>query len=130
MKGLIKYTGKNTSRIWSHVLHVHGDKFTSFLSFLELQKNSQPDDASEISNDGSRKWRKADEISVGGRFSYYLVPCHPCVDKHPKQMEFDVNIVALMAHAFTLLSLVDHDFFRKLTQDLGPRLCPFGRSKL
>ena len=35
-----------------------------------------------------------------------------------------------MAHAFTLLSLVDHDCFRKLTQDLDPCLRPVGRSKL
>ena len=48
-------------------------KFPSFLSFLELQNNSQPDDASELSNDGSRKHRKADEVSVGGRLSDYLV---------------------------------------------------------
>ena len=50
--------------------------------------------------------------------------------KHPKQKEFEVNIVALMAHTFTLLLLVDNYFFRKLTQDLDPRLCPFGQSKL
>ena len=35
-----------------------------------------------------------------------------------------------MAHAFTLLSLVDHDCFRKLTHDIDPRLRPVGRSKL
>ena len=35
-----------------------------------------------------------------------------------------------MAHAFTSLSLVDHDCLRKLTQDLDPRLRPVGRSKL
>ena len=35
-----------------------------------------------------------------------------------------------MAHAFTSLSLVEHDCFRKLTQDLDPRLRPVGRSKL
>ena len=35
-----------------------------------------------------------------------------------------------MAHAFTLLSLVDHDFFRNLKQDLEPRLHPVGKSKL
>ena len=62
--------------------------------------------------------------------SYYLVPCHPYGYKHPKQREFEVNIVALMAHAFTSLLLVDHDCFRKLTQDLDPRLRPIGRSKL
>ena len=28
------------------------------------------------------------------------------------------------------LLLVDHDCFRKFTQDLEPRLCPVGRSKL
>ena len=60
----------------------------------------------------------------------YLVPCHPYGDKHPKQKEFEVNIFALMAHAFTLLSLVDHDCLRKLTHDLDPCLRPVGRSKL
>ena len=35
-----------------------------------------------------------------------------------------------MAHSFTSLSLIDYDCFRKLTQDLEPRLCPVGRSKL
>ena len=35
-----------------------------------------------------------------------------------------------MSHAFTSLLLVDHDRFRKLTQDLDPRLHPVGRSKL
>ena len=111
MKGVIKYTKKNTSSIRNHVLHVNSKKFTRFLPFLELQNNSHIDDASELStDDGSRKRRKADELSVGGRLSDYLVPCHPYGDKHPKQKEFEVNIVALMAHAFTPLSLVDHDF--------------------
>ena len=77
-----------------------------------------------------RKRRKANEVSVGVRLSDYLVPCHPYGDKHPKQKDFEVNIVALMAHAFMLLSLVEHDCFRKLTQDLDPRLFPVGRSKL
>ena len=35
-----------------------------------------------------------------------------------------------MAHAFTSLSLVDHDCFCKLTQDLDPKLLPVGKSKL
>ena len=96
-----------------------------------MQKNSHIDDASEISTyDGSRKRRKADEVSVGGRLSDYLVPCHPYGYKHPKHKEFEVNIVDLMAHAFTSLSLVDHDCFRKLKQYLDPRLCPVGQSKL
>ena len=95
-----------------------------------MQKNSHPDDASELSDDGSRKRRKADKVSVGVRLSDYLVPCHPYGDKHPNQREFEINIVALMAHAFTSLSLVDHDCFCKLTQYLDPRLCPVGKSKL
>ena len=81
-------------------------------------------------DDGSRKQRKADEVSVGYRLSNYLLPCHPYGDKHPKQRDFEVNIVALMEHAFTSLSLVDHDCFCKLTQDLDPHLCTVGRSKL
>ena len=35
-----------------------------------------------------------------------------------------------MAHAFTLLPLVEHECFRKMIQDIGPRLHPVGRSKL
>ena len=50
MKGVIKYTKKNTSSIWNHVLHGHGKKFTRFLSFLELQKNSHRDDDFELNN--------------------------------------------------------------------------------
>ena len=73
------------------------------MSFLEFQKNSHPDDAYELSYDDGRKQINANEVSVGGRFSYYLVPCHPYGDKHPKQREFEVNIVALMSHVFTLL---------------------------
>ena len=102
MKGVIKNTKKNTSSIRNHVLHGHGKKFTRFLSFLELQKNSHLDDTSEIStDDGSRKRRKDNEVSVGGRLSDCLFPCHPYGYKHPKQKEFEVNIFALMAHAFT-----------------------------
>ena len=54
-------------------------------------------------DDGSRKRRKADEVSIGGRFSDYLLPCHPYGENHPKQRESEVNAVDLMAHAFTLL---------------------------
>ena len=111
MKGMIKYTKKNTSSIRNHVLHGNGKKIIRFVSFLELQKNSRTDDTSELStDDGSRKRRKANEVSVGGRLSDYLVPCHPYGDKHTKRREFEVNIAALMAHAFTSLSLVDHSF--------------------
>ena len=35
-----------------------------------------------------------------------------------------------MAHAFTSLSLVDHDFLHKWTQDLDSRIRPVGQSKL
>ena len=77
-------------------------EFTSFLSFLYLRKTSQPDNASEISTyDGSRNRRNADEVSVGGRFSDCLLPCHPYGENNPKQREFEGNIVAFMAHAFT-----------------------------
>ena len=59
MKGVIKCT-KKTSSVRNHALHGHGNKLTRSLSLLELQKKSQLDDASELSDDGSRKWRKAD----------------------------------------------------------------------
>ena len=122
---------KNTSRLGNHILHRHDKEFTSFLVFLELWNTLQPDNAYEISTeDGIRKRRKANKISGGGRFSDYLLPCHPYGENHPKQREFGENSVALMAHAFTSLSLVDHACFHKLTQDLDPRLCPVGRSKL
>ena len=127
MKGVIKYT-KNTSSIRNHVLHGHANKFTSFLSFLELRKTSQLDNSSELSADaGSRKWRKDNKVSVGGRFSDYLLPCHPYVDNNPNQRESEGNIVALMAHTFTLLLLVDHDCFHNMKQDIDPRLHPVGR---
>ena len=35
-----------------------------------------------------------------------------------------------MAYEFTFLLLVDHECLRKLTQDIDPRLCSVGRSKL
>ena len=39
------------------------------MTFLELWKTSQPDNASDLRTDGvSIKRRKADEVSVGGRF--------------------------------------------------------------
>ena len=92
---------------------------------------SQIDDAYELSmDDCSRKRRKADEVIVGGEFSYYPLPCHPYGENHTKQREFEGNSVALMAHAFMYLPLVDHDYSRKLTQDLDPWLHPTGRSKL
>ena len=124
-------TRKNTYSSQNHVLHGHANKFTSFLSFLELRKTSQIYDRSELStDDGSRKRRKSDKVSVGGGFLDYLLPCHPYGDNHPKQREFEGNIVAFMAHVFTSLLLVDHDCFHKLARDLDPSLQPIGRSKL
>ena len=35
-----------------------------------------------------------------------------------------------MAHVFTFLAFVDHEYFRNPTQDLGSRLRLVGRSKL
>ena len=67
MKGVLKYTEKKTSSVWKYVLHGHGNKLTSFLSFLELQNKSHPDDAYELSDDVSRKQRNADKVCVGGR---------------------------------------------------------------
>ena len=110
---------------------MHGNKFTILLSSLERLKNSQPDDASELNtDDGSRKRRKADRVSVGEIFSDYLLPCHPYGDNHTKQREFEGNIFALMAHSFTSLLLVDHDYLCKMTYDINPRLHPVGQSKL
>ena len=62
--------------------------------------------------------------------SDYLLPCHPYGYNHPKERSFEGNVVALMAHSFTSLSLVDHECFRKMTQDLDPRLLPVVSSKL
>ena len=106
-------------------------EFNSFLAFLDLRKTSQPGNTSELSTDyDSRKRRKADELSVGGILSVYLLPCNPYGNNHLKQREFEVNALALVSNAFTSLSLVDHACFRNLTQDINPCLCPVGCSKL
>ena len=113
---------KNTSSLQNRVLRGHVNEFTSLLAFLELRKASHPDDASELStDDGSRNQRKADEVSGRGRFLYYLLPCHPYGDNHPKHRYFEVNFIALMAHAFTSLLLVFLRFLLpsfKLNSDL------------
>ena len=128
MKGVIKYTKKNTSSIQSHVLHGHANEFTIFLAFLELRNSAHPDDTYEIStDDDSRKRKKVDEVSVGGILSDYLLPCHHYGDNRPKQREFEVNCFAFVEHVFKLLLLVDHDCFRKLIEDLDPRLHPVGK---
>ena len=63
------------------------------MTFLELWKTSQPDNASDLRTDGvSIKRRKADEVSVGGRFSDYLLPYHPYGDNCPKQRDFEGNV--------------------------------------
>ena len=101
---------KNTSRLRNHVLHGYAKEFSSFLALLELCKKSQPDDTYEISTDDvSRKSRKADKLSVGGRFSDYLLPCHPCGYNHPEKRGFEVNVVSLMAYTFISLSLLKHE---------------------
>ena len=122
---------KNTSILRNCVLHGHSNKFTSFLEFLEFWNTSQTDDTSELStDDSSRIRRKYTEVSVGGRLSHYLLPYHIYGDNNTKQRDFEVNAIALMEHAFRSLSLVDHDFFRKMTQDIYPRCHPVGSSKL
>ena len=122
---------KNTSSLRNHILHGYTKEFTSFLSFLELRNISQPDNASELrTEDGSRKRRKAEKISVGGKWSDYLLPCHPYGGNNLNQRKFDGNVVTLMVHLFTSLLLVDHECFCKLTHYLDTRLCPVGQSKL
>ena len=99
--------------------------------FLYLRKNSQPIDASYLSmEDNSRKRRKINKLSVGGRWSDYLLPSHPYGDNHHKKREFGGNIVAFMPHAFTSLSLVENECLRNLTQDINARLCPVGCKKM
>ena len=115
----------------NHVLHGHTKELNIYLEFQELRKTLHPDDASDIStDDGIRKRRKSNKFSVGGRFSYHLLTCHTYGDNHPKQREFEGNFIALMSHEFTSLLLVNHEFFRKLTQDLDPWLRSVGGSKL
>ena len=130
-KGVVRYTKKNTSILRNYVLRGNENEFTCFLQFLELWETLQPDDAYEIStDDDSRKRRKFDKVSVVCRFSEYLLPCHPYEENHTKQREVEGNAISLMAHAFTLISLVDQDWLHKMTQDLDPRLHPVGRSKM
>ena len=122
---------KNISRLHNHVLTGHSKDFNSLLVILYLRNIYQPENTSELStDDGSIKRRKTNEINFGGRFPYYLLLCHPYGYNHLKQRQFEVNFFALTAHTFTLLSLVDHAFFHKLTQDFDPRLHPAGSSKL
>ena len=100
----MKYMKKNTSILRNHILHGNSKEFTSFLALMELRKTSQTDDAFEISTeDGIRKRRQFDGLSVGGRLSYYFLLCHIFGDNHTKQREFEANLVALTAHAFTSL---------------------------
>ena len=76
------------------------------------ESTTQPDKTYELrTDDGSRKQRKADEVSVGDILLDYPLPYHNYGEKNPKQRESEGNFVALMAHVFTLLLLVDHDFF-------------------
>ena len=123
LRGVVKYTKKNTSRLQNHVLPGHAKDFNIILALLELWNTSQPDDASETSTyNGSRKRRKADEICVGKRLSYFFLPCHTYGDNNTKQREFEVNFIDLMAHESTLLSLVEDECLRKMTQDIEPQL--------
>ena len=81
------------------------------MALFELRKTSQPDEAYELStDDGSKKQRKADEVSVGDILLDYPLLYHNYGEKNPKQRESEGNFVALIAHVFTLLLLVDHDF--------------------
>ena len=76
---------KKTSRLRNHVLHGHANEFTSFLPFLNLWKTSHLDDTSEtITDHGIIKHIKADEVSVGGRLSDYLLTCNTYGENHPK----------------------------------------------
>ena len=82
------------------------------MALFELQKSSQPDDAYEIrTDDGSIKRRKADEVSVGYILLDYPLPYHNYGDNNLRQRESEGNFFTLMAHVFTLLLLVDHDFY-------------------
>ena len=67
---MIYETGYIEGRIANGIsTHVHEKEFNSFPEFLEFRKTSHPDDISELSmGDVSRKRRKDDGISVGGRF--------------------------------------------------------------
>ena len=122
---------KNTSSLHNHVLHWHAKELGNFLALLELWKTSQPEDASEIITDKiSIKHRNSDKLSIGGRLSDYLLLCHLYGDNHPNQREFGGYDVTLMAHTFTLLSLVNHECFRMLTKYINLQLWPVGRSKL
>ena len=129
MKGVVKYT--KTHPAYGYVLPSNAKDFNRFLAFLELHKTLQPDGASEIiTDDGNIKWRKSDKIIVGGRLKDYLLPCNPYGYNNPNQREFEVNVVVLIAHAFTFLLLMDHECFRKMMQDIDSRRCRVGCSKM
>ena len=103
---------KNTSSLWNYSRHRHANEFTSFLAFLELRKTSHTEYLSEIiTEDGSKNRRKAEKISVGGKWSDYLLPCHPYGGNNLNQRKFDGNVVTLMVHLFTSLLLVDMNVF-------------------
>ena len=127
----MKYKKENISSLQKHSRHRHANEFTSFLTFLELRKTSHPEYLSAIITEyGSRKRRKAEKISVWGKFSDYLLPCHSYGDNNTKQREFEGNAIASMAHPFTSLLLVDHECVCNMTQDIDARLRPVGQSKL
>ena len=77
MKGGVKYT--KTHPNYRTMFSSSNDKgFNSVLALLELQNTLQPIGTSEIiTDDGNRKRRKYDKISVGGRLKDYLLPCNP-----------------------------------------------------
>ena len=130
MKGGVKYT--KTHPNYRTMFSSSNDKgFNSVLALLELQNTLQPIGTSEIiTDDGNIKWRKSDKIIVGGRLKDYLLPCNPYGYNNPNQREFEVNVVVLIAHAFTFLLLMDHECFRNLRQDIDPCLCHVGHSKM
>ena len=74
MKGVVKYT--KTHPDYGTMSFPVMQRISTAL--LELQKTSQPDDASDLStDDGNRNRRKTDKISVCGILKYYLLLCNP-----------------------------------------------------
>ena len=48
---------------------------------------------------------------------------------HPHQMEHEDQLVMMMSHAYTTLSLVEGESFRRMVTNLDPSIRPITRSK-
>ena len=118
MKNVVLYTRLNTSSVCKRVISMHPSEHKAFTRFYNGKMWHYREDNLMVQGSSQLSRKVEDSDSYISLVSDFIIDTKKYNKIHTHQVSFEKKIVALMAKAYTPLSLVYFHKFRKLISSL------------